>query len=225
MAELSILVPVLARPSRVQPLLDAFHAVTKCDYEVVFLVSTDDRDELRALAGVIDDNVRVIRVLPQKIGDYGVKINTGYRATTSPWMFLAADDVKPHRNWWENSEEFRTAGFGVIGTQDMGNRRVRRGYHSTHTLVSRRYADECGTIDSGPGQVLHEGYPHAYVDDEFVKTARFRNEWAFSHGSLVEHLHPDWAKAEPDATYAKSKNSMVQGKIVYMSRCHMWGEK
>lgn len=220
MLDLSILVPVLRRPGNILPLLDSFAAATSCEYEVVFLVSTNDREELRALQSTDRPNFRYLILPPHDIGDYAIKINHGYRHSTGEWMLLAADDVKPHRRWWENSEQFRST-HGVIGTQDMGNRRVRRGYHSTHTLVSRHYADTYGTIDE-MGKVLHEGYPHAYVDDEFVATAKFRGQWAFSHASLIEHLHPDWGKSTLDSTYEKSKVSMSPGRALFISREHLW---
>jgi hypothetical protein len=44
------------------------------------------------------------------------------------------------------------------------------GRHSTHSLVTRDYVERFGTIDEA-GVVLHEGYPHEFVDDEFVQTA------------------------------------------------------
>ena len=50
--ELSILVPVLQRPGNILPLLDSIAAATSCEYEVLVLVSTNDRVELRALEAV-----------------------------------------------------------------------------------------------------------------------------------------------------------------------------
>jgi hypothetical protein len=95
------------------------------------------------------------------------------------------------------------------------------GDHSTHSLVTREYVDKFGTIDE-PGVVLHEGYHHEFVDDEFVQTAMFRGMWAFAEDSHVEHLHPNWNKAPSDRLYRMQRRRMRLGKRVYAERKHLW---
>ena len=112
-------------------------------------------------------------------------------------------------------------GIGVVGTNDLGSPRVMAGEHATHSLVTRSYADEFGTIDE-PGKVLHEGYVHEFVDDELVATARFRSAWAFAVDSHVEHLHPCWGKAPMDRLYAGQSERIRAGRKLYDRRRHLW---
>jgi hypothetical protein len=103
----------------------------------------------------------------------------------------------------------------------MGNPRVKAGQHSTHSLVSRAYADRFGTIDE-QGKILHEGYPHEYVDDELIGTAKRRRAWAFAQNSYVEHLHPLWGKASMDPLYANIQARTNAGTALFVKRRRLW---
>ena len=109
----------------------------------------------------------------------------------------------------------------MVGTQDKANQRVRRGLHATHSLVTRAYVDEHGTIDE-PGKVLHEGYLHEYVDDEFVQTAKVRRAFAFEQRSVVEHLHPTVGKADWDPLYEAQTHRMKADRRVFIERQKLW---
>lgn len=109
----------------------------------------------------------------------------------------------------------------MVGTNDLGNPRVLRGVHATHSLVTRRYVDQHGTIDE-PGKVLHEGYWHEFCDDEFVETSWKRKAWAFAADSVVEHLHPAWGKAPMDDLYAQEPRRMRQGRRLFLHRRRLW---
>lgn len=136
-------------------------------------------------------------------------------------MFLGADDLRFHPGWLEAAKAELDVGVGVVGTNDLGSPRVMRGAHSTHSLVTREYADVFGTIDR-PGRVLHEEYPHEFVDDELVATAKFRGAWRFASKARVEHLHPSWGKAPMDALYALQADRMSVGRRIYRRRSRMW---
>jgi hypothetical protein len=43
------------------------------------------------------------------------------------------------------------------------------------------------------------------VDDEIVTAAKQRNMWAPALAAVVEHLHPNWGKAEVDDTYTRGQ--------------------
>jgi hypothetical protein len=101
--------------------------------------------------------------------------------------------------------------IGVVGTQDLCNGRTLRGEHATHFLVRRSYMLERGTVDER-GKIFHEGYPHEYVDDELVGTARARGAWAFAEASIVEHLHPSVGKAPLDPLYEQQRARMRRGQ-------------
>lgn len=154
-------------------------------------------------------------------GDYARKINTGLRSSTEPLLFLGADDLLFHPGWLDAAKAKLAPGVGVVGTNDLGSPRVIAGDHATHSLVTRDYADRFGTIDE-PGKILHEGYPHEFVDDELVETAKHRGAWAFAADAHVEHLHPSWGKAAPDRMYGQQRRRMAAGRPIYNERRRLW---
>ena len=214
----AIIAPVLRRPHRVLPLLESIEEHTPKPYRVVFACTTGDDAELDAVRSAGADHLEVGPWRP--LGDYARKINAGVAATTEELIFLAADDLAFHPRWLEEAVAKLDAGIGVVGTNDLGNPRVMRGEHATHSLITRAYA-ELGTIDE-PDKVLHEGYPHEFVDDEFVATARHRNAFAFAEASIVEHLHPHWGKAATDPLYDAFASRLKRGRRVFERRRRLW---
>lgn len=215
MSDVAVLVPMLGRAPLVARLRESI--VSTCDARIVWLVTPSD-SVIATVESLGDD---VISVPRKPAGDYARKINTGYRATTEPLLMLAAIDVVFRPGWLEAAVAELRPGIGVVGTNDLGSPRVMAGEHATHSLVTREYADRFGTIDR-PGEILHEGYPHEWVDDELVGTAKKRGAWAFAHGSHVEHLHPNWGKAPTDLLYAQQRQRMRKGANLYVRRRRLW---
>lgn len=216
MTDLVILVPMLGRPHRVAPLLESIRET--CDARVLFCLTPGDAAVLRAVEAA---GGQCIMVAQKPAGDYARKINQGYQFTTQPHIFCGADDLRFHPGWYEAAVAEMRDGIGVVGTNDLGSPRVIAGEHSTHSLVARWYADQFGTIDQ-PGEIMHEGYQHEWVDDELVGTAMARGAWAFASGSKVEHLHPNWGKAPSDRQYAQQRTRMRQGATLYRKRRRLW---
>lgn len=218
-SDLAIIVPMLGRPHRVAPLLDNIRQTTPGAL-VLFALTPGDI----AVRKEVDRNGgQRIEVPRRPAGDYARKINEGYRATTQPYIFTAADDLRFHPLWYQAAVTpmFRSdIRVGVVGTNDLGSPRVMAGDHSTHSLIARWYAD-LGTVDE-PRKIYHEGYIHEYVDDELVGTAKKRGAWAFAVDARVEHLHPDWGKAPNDPQYAKQRGRMRQSRALYQRRCALW---
>lgn len=215
-APVVVLVPMLGRAHLIGRLLESIR--TTSEAAVLWLTSPHDAEVRSALDELGE---RRLDVVWQPVGDYARKINTGYRATTEPLLFLGAIDLVFHPGWFEAAAARLTPGVGVVGTNDLGSARVMAGRHATHFLVSREYVDRFGTIDQ-PGQVLHEGYVHEYVDDELVATARKRRAWEHAGDSHVEHMHPNWGKAPTDDMYAQEGQRMRQSVIVFRRRARLW---
>ena len=120
----------------------------------------------------------------------------------------------------------RSAGFGDVkpgkctASGSGGNTRTATGKLSTHTMVTRDYADRFGTAD-GPG-LLHEGYWHEFCDNELIDTAKARGQYGHAPDAVVEHLHPLWGKAEPDAMYDAALRRMGQGYALWKKRRPLW---
>lgn len=216
-ADLAILVPMLGRAHTIAPLFDSITATTP-DAAVVWLCTTGDRE---VIATATATGAAVLTMAPRTRGDYAAKINHGYRSTQSPLLFTGACDLRFHPGWFDAAAAELTDGIGVVGTNDLGNRRVTSGRHATHSLVTRAYADDHGTIDH-PGAILHEGYVHEFVDDELVGTAQHRGAFAMALDAHVEHLHPDWGKADYDAMYRAQKSRLRDSRALYMKRRRLW---
>lgn len=214
-ADLVVLVPMLGRAHTVEPLLDSIHEATPTA-RVLFLVSPEDREVHEA----IDQADRERLTVPHAPGDYARKINEGYRATTEPLIFTGACDLRFHPGWFEACCEQLTDGIGVVGTQDLCNRRTLSRRHSTHSLVTRWYAD-LGTIDQA-NAIYHEGYPHEWVDDELCETAKRRGAYAHAMNAIVEHLHPMAKKAPMDDLYAQQGDRIAAGRALFQERRRLW---
>lgn len=217
MISVAVIIPMLGRPHRVQPLLDSLRS-TSPTARPVFVVSPADADVHAGIDAAGEQRITVDGPHP---GDYARKVNTAYRMTDEAYLFLGADDLLFHPRWLEATAAKFGLGIGVVGTNDLGSPRVVKGDHATHSMVSRAYADTFGTIDQA-GQILHEGYHHEFVDDELVETAKHRNAWAFAFDAHVEHMHPAWGKAPVDKMYMQQRRRMDQGRRIYQERRHLW---
>jgi glycosyltransferase involved in cell wall biosynthesis len=217
----TVLVPVLNRPPRVLPLIRSVQDTS--DAKVLFLCSPDDHAQIRECRRQAAKHRRVgftIVPWPNGPGDYSRKVNHGIRITSEDWLLQGADDLVFRDGWLQAAETAHTATGGrVVGTNDLGNPRVMRGQHATHSLVRRDYVRDLGTWDQ-PGLLLHEGYGHNFCDDEMVLTARQRHEFVFAHDCHVEHLHPNWKKGVPDRTYEIGMERFRQDRALFNQRRH-----
>jgi hypothetical protein len=139
-AGIVVLVPVLRRPWRAAPTVEAFARATEPPYRIVFICTPDDTEEIAAVRAT--GAARLIVPWETGPGDWARKINYGFRSTMEPLMLLGADDICPHPGWAEEVRSAAQLGFGVIGTNDLGNPEVMAGGLSTHPVVARRYAEQ-----------------------------------------------------------------------------------
>jgi GT2 family glycosyltransferase len=212
--DLAILVPVLNRPHRVRPLVDSIRETTP-DARVMFLCS-DKGANFQAVQEVRSEFPNVELVVSGREG-YAAKINQGLFFTTEPHLFLGADDLRFCEGWYEEAAAHLTDGVGVVGVNDL---LPRQRDHTTHFLVTREYAQR-GTIDE-PDKLLHEGYHHWWVDDEFIATAKSRGAYNYAPQAIVEHLHPQGGKAPDDETYQRGRARIRQDKKHFARRSGLW---
>lgn len=211
MTSLVVLLPVLRRPQRVRPVVESIRAATP-QARILFICDPDDRPTQDQVA-LADAEM----ISPG--GNYAAKINQGVEHSDESLIFFGADDLIFHPDWFAVATKRFRPGIGVVGTNDLGNKRTQRD-HSTHPLVARWYATR-GTIDRGRGP-LHEGYHHNFCDDEFIGTAIHRRAYAHAADSIVEHLHPLWGKAENDEIYELGRKGWVHDKRLHRRRRRLW---
>jgi hypothetical protein len=212
---IDILVPVLGRPWNVEPFMAALTSATRNPFEVWFLCSPEDGDEIKA---VMSTNAQVVVMdFPAGPGDYAKKMNWGFSISHAPWILLGADDITPDPGWDEKA--LACAGeHGVIGTNDMASAHVMSGASSTHPLVRRDYISERGGSLDGPGVLIHPGYDHNFSERELVELAQARGEWVFCREAVIRHRHPVWGTVEWDDTYRKAMANFDQDSRLFSSR-------
>lgn len=217
----AVLIPTLGRPNRVEPLLDNLNATTACDFTVYFIVEQDDPQTIeavrRAKAGLIFNDGQPT---------YASCINTAYRKTDEPYLFLGADDIVFVDRWLEAAvAEMADPRVGVVGTADP---RHPLPDHSAHSLVRRRYIEEQGGCMDLRDTVLYP-YRHGFTDHELVGVAKSRHAYAYCEGSQIEHHHPGWdslgrVRGGPtlDTTYKKGNRHHRLDTITFIERSRMW---
>jgi len=216
-----VLIPTLGRPDRVQRLLDNANASTDCAIAVYFVVERDD-------TATIEEVRRTEAQLLFNDGPptYASCINTAYRETHEPCLFLGADDIVFLDYWLEAAiAAMADPTVGVVGTVDpiapLPN-------HSSHSLVRRRYIEErSGCVDLRD-TVLYP-YWHGFTDHELVGVAKSRHAYVYCEDSRVEHHHPGWDKqgrvrggAALDETYRKGNRNHRRDTVTFIERSEQW---
>ncbi len=220
---LLISIPTLWRPDRVIETARSAREHTP-DARILISVSPEDDATQKALVAELGFGVTIVSWPHTEGADWAKKHNLAFREMTEDWILLAGDDLRFHPGWFEeclDAADRHPGGACVVGTNDMGNARVVAGHHSTHPLVHRNYI-LCGGVVDNPALLLPECYGHWFVDDEFVRTAMVRRAYAHAHGALVEHLHPNWGKAQNDETYEYGLRSVGRDRQLFERRRTLW---
>ncbi len=209
----AILVPVLARPANVRPLLESIEASASSPHRVLFICDPSDTAEQDAIAMVGGQMI-------SPGGSYAAKIRAGVQATDEPVVFLGADDLRFHPGWLEACCAVMAAGAQVVGVNDGIRRRRGRRDHATHFLMTREYALQ-PAIDGGPGP-LSEAYDHSFVDDELIATATRRGVYAYAPHAVVEHRHWMNDTAPDDDTYRRGRANFHADREMFAERSRLW---
>lgn len=207
---LAILIPVLDRPHRVEPVLANIRETTP-DARVLFLADKDDLPEHAAILAAGADVLIVD-------GTYAHKINVGCRATKEPLVFTGADDLTFTAGWFEAAAAAVTGGVQVVGVNDDLKRRRER--HATHFLLAREYAAE-PCIDGSQGPMF-EGYDHSFIDDELIATATSRGVYAYEGSAVVAHQHWMNGRAPDDEVYRKGRARFRIDRRLFIRRSRLW---
>lgn len=204
--QVAVLIPLM-RHHRIAGLVQNIRETTP-DCHIVVIATGECADAARSLD---------VTLLEDEGGTWPQRINAGYRSTTEPYILTGADDLLFHEGWLDAAMTVMRHIDGVLAVNDLHNTA------GVHYLISRNYVDTMGGCIGEPGMVCHEGYAHAYVDDEIRATARFHGRWGgVVADSIVEHLHPGANKAPTDEVYRIGESTMGQGLSLFQSRKHLW---
>lgn len=204
--------PVLGRPHRVEPLMNAIEATTH-GVRVHFICDPDDEDQIHAVRTDARGHLHTLA------GNYAAKTTAAIAATDSQLVFTGADDLQPYPGWFEKAKAHLRGNVQVVGVNDLVGR-PHRPEHAAHFLMTREYAER-PTIDGGPGP-FHHGYCHWFCDDELIATARKRGVYAYASDAVVEHLHAKAGKAPDDDTYRKGRENWELDRSIFNGRAGLW---
>lgn len=209
---LAILVPVLARPQNVAPLLESIRSSTPEPHRVLFLCDPGDRAEQDAIAAESG-------WMLSPGGNYAAKIRAGVDATDEPLVFLGADDLRFRPGWLQAARARMTGRVQVVGVNDLIPR-PHRPQHATHFLLTREAAT-MPCLDGSPGP-MYGGYDGWYPDDELIATATKRRMYAYAEDSRIEHRHPMIDSSLDDETYRKGRSTARLDGKRFARRMHLW---
>jgi len=216
--ECAVIVPVLARPDNVAPLVRSF-VNSYADARLYFVVDEHDTAEVDAVGSAVLGNPGTVCMVPMPLSpvddhygpqptSFAQKVNYGVKVTAEPWLLVIGDDVTFSRGWIQNAlNSAEKTGKRFLSTNDMANPHVRSGLHCIHPFVSREYIEAVGvTFDGTPGVLACEEYRHGFVDNEWTVKARHDGEYYFAHDAIVRHHHPVFDRSvKMDATYQRGQ--------------------
>ena len=220
MTEVAIIIPVLARPQNVGPVLQSIADSTPTAH-VIFVADPDDLTEIteikayQVISGALYGDLTISLLTDG--GNYAEKIGLAVHVCDEPFIFTGADDLRFQVGWFDAALEKIAGGAHVVGVNDL---LPRRRSHATHFLMTREYALR-PTIDGGMGP-LHTGYDHSFVDDEMIATAQRREVYVYAPRAEVQHLHPQGRSAPDDDTYRKGRANFEQDRKVFHERSARW---
>jgi hypothetical protein len=137
-------------------------------------------------------------------------------------VLLANDDVVFHPRWFTEANLAFRNGVAVVGPNDLSPS-TEGGDNATMPIVRRSYIEDPGAAWGEQGTALHEGYHHNYSETELWQLADHRGVAKFVPECIVEHVHPDWAKAEMDDTYWRGAyTNQAEDEALFSERRDLW---
>lgn len=224
MKEIAIVIPTLGRSRKLFPLLWNIVQTTPIGiFEVYFVVNRHDmasQHTVRAMSGPVH------MVLAEEPG-YPKAVNIGIRASNERLIAIVNDDVKFHDGWWDGLRKALTGDVMVVGTNDLSPHTA-NGDACTQPVVKRSYIVSPGGAYGEPGIAMHEGYSHNFSETELWQLAWQRGVAAFAPECVIEHVHPNWGKAEVDDTYREGSQrpgGWEHDHALFLERSELWQSK
>ena len=221
MKEIAIVIPTMGRAKLLFPLAWNIAKTTPAGvFQIYFVANVEDSLTQQAILQ-IEGPVQM--VLTHKRG-YPPAVNVGVKTSTEPLIAIVNDDVRFHDGWWEALCSVDTPTVSVIATNDLSPHTA-GGDACTQPVVKRDYIETHGGAWGEPGVAMHEGYVHNFSETELYDLARYRGVAAHAPDCIIEHVHPDWGKAEEDDTYrvgSKRPGGWEHDHALYVERSAQW---
>jgi glycosyltransferase involved in cell wall biosynthesis len=190
---ISIIIPTLNRPIRLENCLNSLISTLRSDIkvEVIPVIDKCDKETIEIL------NAFKLRYLEMEPPVTPVqKWNYGFQHASNEWILLGADDISFSYRWIERT--FDTPNRGFFGFHD-GISQFDKGFMPHYMATKWWYK----TYQNGVMCVPH--YKHWGPDLEACSRAINSKTYAISPAPLI-HLHPYFSKEiEFDSTYKKGR--------------------
>lgn len=215
MMPVTVVAPVLRRPQNAEPFMASLRASMRNGGSTPPVVAVANWDDEATAEAWRRAGAQVAFVTGT--GSFGQKANHAANLVPVEWMFLVGDDVAFHEGWLDNALRDLPDHVCVVGTNDLGTPAVQAGEHATHMLIRMNYIRERGASWDGPGTVCGP-YRHWFTDNELVTVAKLRGVWEARSDSVVEHLHPYFARGGMDDVYRIGEEHSAADGRLWMSR-------
>lgn len=95
---------------------------------------------------------------------------------------------------------------------------ARFGFRDRVISVEPDGSGEVVSLTTSTGNYVAWGYASKNCDNEFVETAKHRDEFTFAARAVVEHLHPNWKKGDDDQTYRRGMAHFAEDGRLFRQR-------
>jgi hypothetical protein len=220
-ADIAVVIPTL-RPQRAAPLAENLARATNASCALYFVVEPHDAATIAAV-----EEAGFEPIINEGAGNYASCINTAFRRTTEPFLFIGADDIEFVEGCFEAGlASMVDDGVGVVGANDPEHV---KGDHADHYMIRRRYIDQFGGSFDPEVLVLYE-YQHAFTDVEIISVAKIRGAYRFDPAFDVIHHHPGWVfragvnESSPlyDEVYRKGNEGFAEDVATFAQRSRPW---
>lgn len=222
---LDILIPTI-RPERIAGMIGNINENTspKIPFGIIFIAEFGNNAVVREVQRLKEKNRNVHVIFNALERGYPGSMNTAFHWSNADVVFLGSDDVVHHKDWAERGLAAFAPGVGIVGTNDLDDKGVLAGEHSTHSFVKRDYVMNPGAVIGAPGWLMYQGYRHYYTDVELIATAKARQAFKPCMDSIVEHRR---IESEMDETWLVRRQEMlVHDMPIYQRRVALWnGER
>lgn len=210
MTTIAVLIPTVNRADRLPSLVENIHQATSVDHRVYLIIETDDRDTVKTAA-----NLDATVVAGRHEG-FATAANTGYLASSEPFIAVGNDDVRFHEGWDRNALARMSRTVHIVGINDSS------GDCKCFQLIRRAYIKEHSGVYDRPNRLYHE-YQSQCPDTELAHYAQLRGVWADAEDAIIEHLHWRLGKASPDdPNYQKARATNQADLELYNQRREQW---
>lgn len=209
MSIVSVVIPSLGRPDRLQKCLDRLF-VSAPDVEAIVVADNNDMATIR-----VARETEPARLVTVSQGTGPVEAwNIGASHATGDYLVLGADDLVFHDGWYEVAlgAMAKKNGYGLVAFNDLS---PLSGRLATHYMVSRAYA-----VNEWGGFLAAPYYKQQFIDNEATERAKRDNCFIYAQSAIVEHMHPLWEKADHDDTYnaAITDSRYEYGEQMFLQR-------